>query len=712
MKTIFKIKAISINPFKCHVNELFKFRVEIEYHFQMKTPTRPILAGLLLASCGPTTADRASPSSSKLLTPSEKLQTTEALPMDVTASGAALPVGVTSFGAATLGGDIYVIGGYTGKPHAYSKAGQRGALLKRDASSGVWSKVGAISPAQSMTLLAHEGRLIRIGGMEARNAEGDDADLHSLDTVEAFDPISRTWASLPSLPTARSSHDAVIIEGKLYVAGGWRLHGRELGEWQPDLVVLDLDAPAEGWKSIDAPFERRALAAATLDGKLLVIGGIGSNRNISSRVDVFDPKTGAWSRGPDYPSMAFGVSAVAAGASVVGSGADGKVFLLGTPDGEWVEVSSLAYARFFHRMIAEGENVTVLGGIRGMASGHRVRPLETFNAARLGQPTILSFEFDSPIETKNRQGITVLGDEVYLFGGNKSLGQHDFGPEFFSDQAAAMNLVTLQWRQIASYPHQRQTMSSFAAPWGQIISVGGFGHDGTGSARTQPEIFSYHPKKDEWRQIGTLEGRGRTQFGLAATDDKLWLFGGLDYDPTRAKADHFRHETSILEAKLRPSDLAFSASGAELDEPRRAFAGAALGDRFYVIGGMKEGFQLVESCKAFEFSTQTWHTVACPSEPRLSGQLVSLGDRLFLAAGSSKRDEAEGLVPNRKLEAYDPSTDSWTTVVEELEMEPKHLRMFAYGSRLLLLSAHNDDSAIRIALVDPGLATKEPHNAK
>ena len=40
-----------------------------------------------------------------------------------------------------------------------------------------WSTVGEISPAQSMTLTAATGVLIRVGGMEARNADGEAADL-------------------------------------------------------------------------------------------------------------------------------------------------------------------------------------------------------------------------------------------------------------------------------------------------------------------------------------------------------------------------------------------------------------------------------------------------------------------------------------------------------------------------------------------------------
>ena len=64
---------------------------------------------------------------------------------------------------------------------------------------------------QSVVLVAHGERLIRVGGMLARNHRGEEEDLHSVSTVASYDPSARTWTPLPSLPEARSSHGAAVV---------------------------------------------------------------------------------------------------------------------------------------------------------------------------------------------------------------------------------------------------------------------------------------------------------------------------------------------------------------------------------------------------------------------------------------------------------------------------------------------------------------------
>lgn len=613
-----------------------------------------------------------------------------------------MPRGLTSFGAASHGGSIYVAGGYFGRPHAYSEAGQSDELLRLELDSGRWSRLGPTTRAQSVALVAHDGALVRIGGMQARNPEGTPADLHSLDEVVAFDLASATWSPLPSLPSPRSSHDAVVSGRSLWVAGGWALAG-ESSRWHDTVLRLDLGDPSGGWEEIEAPFRRRALATAAVDGKLVVIGGIDSERQLSSSVDVYDPERGTWSKGPELPGSdaGFGVAAIADGSAVYLSGTDGQVLRWRLGEPAWTRVSSLAYSRFFHRMVRtdEGE-LYVLGGIRDMASAARVLPLETVRAR--DEPTWMAFELDSSLPSKNRQGVALLDHTLYLFGGNRSLGQHDFGPEFFSDAGAALDLATMQWRDIAPYPVPRQTMSTFVAPWGQILSFGGFGHDGE-VARSHPEIFAYHPGKDQWREIGRLPDQGRTQFGLAVHDERVTIFGGLDYDPRRPKGDQFRHELALLEASLRPSDLSFVASERVLRQPRRAFAGAELDGSYYVVGGMKEGFELVDGCEAFDLGPRTWREIACPQHQRLSAQMVAMGGRLYLAAGSSAAADGTGLAPDPSLEVYDPRTDQWSMLIDDLPIEPKHLSVLAYGERLLLLSTHTERPRATVVLLDPGL---------
>lgn len=497
----------------------------------------------------------------------------------------------------------------------------------------------------------------------------------------------------------RSSHDAIVVGDTLWVVGGWRLEGDQR-TWAETILSLDLADPAAGWTEVDAPMKRRALAAATADGKIVVLGGIDANRGVSSAMDVYDPESATWSQGPALPGPGFGVAAVSVDGAVFASGMDGIVYRWVPGQDQWATVSTLAYPRFFHRIVAGGDDsLLVVGGIRAMESGTRVRPIERVAQHPKGDPTMLAFTLDNPMPSKNRQGVALSGDAVVMFGGNKSLGQHDFGPEFFTDAAYALDLASLEWTELAPYPVKRQTMSTLVSPGNEIVSVGGFGHDGE-VARTHPEVYGYDLEKDQWRPMGALPGLGRTQFGLAVHDEEVVLFGGLNYDPRRKKSDHFRHETGLLHAKLDPQDMSFEPLEGELREPRRAFAGATLGDEYYVFGGMKEDFQLVDTCEAYAFSTMKWRPVACPNHPRLSAQAVTLGDRIYLAAGSSKGEDGK-LAPDPSLEVYDPATDTWSIVSEQLPIEPKHIHMLGYGDRLVLLSTHNGDGLVHVLVVAP-----------
>lgn len=91
--------------------------------------------------------------------------------------------------------------------------------------------------------------------------------------------------------------------------------------------------------------------------------------------------------------------------------------------------------------------------------------------------------------------------------------------------------------------------------------------------------------------------------------------------------------------------------------------------------------------------------MACPSRPRLSGDMVAIDGRLYLASGSVQVDGS--IQPDRSIEAYDPSTDQWSTVIEEVPFDTRHTRMLPLRDRLLLVSTHNEDGRILLALIEP-----------
>ena len=277
-----------------------------------------------------------------------------------------LPEAVASFGAATLDGWIYVYGGHTGTAHDHSKDNLSQSFRRRRVQGGDWEELPMQTPLQGLALVPHQGAIYRIGGMTAKNAADEDADLHSSQAFAKFDPATKKWTQLSPLPVGRSSHDAVVIDGRIYIVGGWNLNGGEEGDWQTDALVFDLNDTGNGWTTIDQPFLRRALAATQFGNKLYVIGGMNDSHEIDRSVDVFDPANGTWSEGPEFPGEGmngFGVSAWNKDGAVFASGSDGVLYRLSDDGAKWDETTQLDQPRFFHQIVpGHNGDLLVLGG--------------------------------------------------------------------------------------------------------------------------------------------------------------------------------------------------------------------------------------------------------------------------------------------------------------------------------------------------------------
>jgi N-acetylneuraminic acid mutarotase len=227
------------------------------------------------------------------------------------------------------------------------------------------------TPLQGLALVAHGGKVYRVGGVNARNATTeDDEDMHSTAEFAAFDPASGKWESLGPLPAPRSSHNAVVIDGKLYVVGGWHLQGKSPGDWQPDALAYDFAKPDAGWQKLpEPPFKRRALAVGNWQGKLVVIGGMDEKGKVSRRVYLFDPKMGVWSEGPKLPGsglMGFGGAACDIDGEIYVTGLQGVVYRLNETGSAWEEATRMSSGRFFHQLVptADGRLLAVGGASR------------------------------------------------------------------------------------------------------------------------------------------------------------------------------------------------------------------------------------------------------------------------------------------------------------------------------------------------------------
>ncbi len=282
-----------------------------------------------------------------------------------------MPETVTSFGAVTSDGWLYVFGGHKGERHDYNQEMVSGSFNRLNLKDGKsWEKLPSAAASQGVPLVAHDGFVYRIGGMAARNHANEKQDLYSTNIVQRFDVKQGKWENVASLPAVRSSHDAVVVGNKIYVAGGWQLDGgTNKPVWPKNALVLDLANTKAGWKEFPQPFQRRALALATTGSKVFCIGGMDSNNEPTTDVEVYDIAAGTWSEGPSIPAgkyKGFSCSAIAQDGRIYVTAFKGDLLRLSADEKSWEVVGKLEHPRMAHRIVtASGGQLIVLGGEDG-----------------------------------------------------------------------------------------------------------------------------------------------------------------------------------------------------------------------------------------------------------------------------------------------------------------------------------------------------------
>jgi Kelch motif len=296
---------------------------------------------------------------------------------------AELPLGLTSFGAVLANDQIVLFGGQTAGAHSYWDKSQNGELLwLGSAGDAAWHRTDAGRGVQGLGMVSHGTRVYRLGGFEARNAEGQPDDLHSLADCAWIDvkvldgATAAEWQPAPPLPEPRSSFDACIVDDTVFVAGGWTLNGDQPSVWCESACSLNLADPESGWQALPKPpFQRRALSLGYQGKRLYAIGGMEESGDISNAVNVLDLEKGEWSDGPSLPEggpmEGFGTACCTVAGRLVISTYGGTVYRLSEAGDAWEKVHQLPTARFFHRLLPWGEDAVLVVGGTNMESGKK-----------------------------------------------------------------------------------------------------------------------------------------------------------------------------------------------------------------------------------------------------------------------------------------------------------------------------------------------------
>ncbi|XZE43095.1 Kelch repeat-containing protein [Pirellulaceae bacterium SH467] len=290
-----------------------------------------------------------------------------------------LPFPTTSFGAVHTEQSLYVYGGNTGDAHSYSEEGQSNKLLELDLQNATpqWKEIATGERLQGLGMVAHDSKLILIGGFSAKNKAGEPQDLHSQASVHAFDRTSKTWSKLPSLPEPRSSHDAAMIGNTVYVVGGWAMAGKQETKWHETAWAMNLSEPQLEWKAIpNPPFVRRAIATVAHNGKLFVIGGM-DQKGPTKAVAIYDPITKSWTESTpllgDQAMAGFGAAGWSLNGCLIVSTHEGDMLRWDDESKKWNLIGRSVSPRFFHRFLPIDSNVLVSIGGASMEEGKFVQ---------------------------------------------------------------------------------------------------------------------------------------------------------------------------------------------------------------------------------------------------------------------------------------------------------------------------------------------------
>lgn len=212
---------------------------------------------------------------------------------------------------ATLNGKFYVFGTYGGEAR---KSGKNFVEEYSPASDAWSSKTSMLTNRFSTIAAGYDNEIFVFGGEYAQN---EDSKQNFYKVVEAYNPSSDSWRKVGNMPASRLQPGLGVVGDKAYLFGG-----ALISSWKAYKNVYAYNFATKKWISsgLTALPTPRIFsfghAAPVLNDKIYLIGGatVDKKPNViaSDKVEIYDPLSNTWQRGPSLPQPSlWGVAVVA-----------------------------------------------------------------------------------------------------------------------------------------------------------------------------------------------------------------------------------------------------------------------------------------------------------------------------------------------------------------------------------------------------------------
>lgn len=180
------------------------------------------------------------------------------------------PTAVSHAAAATLGGEIYVVGGI-------DESGEATAIVEVfSPSANAWRLIAPLpQPLSGAFAVADLNALYLFGGHNGETA---------VDNAYRYDPLRNEWEALSAMSSPRAYAAGGLIDGEIYVVGGENATGV--------LAQCDkLSLATINWSSCPSMEMARSHAKGVVTiGKLFLFGGAGG----ASLGEIYSPDSQSW----------------------------------------------------------------------------------------------------------------------------------------------------------------------------------------------------------------------------------------------------------------------------------------------------------------------------------------------------------------------------------------------------------------------------------
>ncbi|KAK3091829.1 hypothetical protein FSP39_022975 [Pinctada imbricata] len=182
----------------------------------------------------------------------------------------------SELGLAMLDGYMYAVGGWDGNCRLDS-------VEQYNLYTNQWCYIANMKMAlTSPAVVAVDGCLFVTGGAILEDGDG-------IDMVQCYSPRTDIWTTKPSMLIPRSGSGACVLDGLIYVIGGWHASTENTSK------VECYNPKTDTWTQKCALTERRYRpGVAVVSGKIYVCGGEEGWDRYHDTIECYDPETDTW----------------------------------------------------------------------------------------------------------------------------------------------------------------------------------------------------------------------------------------------------------------------------------------------------------------------------------------------------------------------------------------------------------------------------------